>query len=54
VLGYKFGTEPNAAQPDDILDHCVDSDWDFIWADSKESVADFKKTYKLSAENDTF
>lgn len=53
VLGYKFGTEPNAAQPDDILDHCVKSNWDFIWADSEESVEDFKKTYKLSADDDT-
>jgi hypothetical protein len=49
VLGYKFGTEPNAAQPDDILDHCVKNNWDFIWADSEETVADFKKTYKILA-----
>lgn len=48
VLGYKFGVEPNAAQPDDILDHCVRSHWDFIWADSEESIKDFYMTYGLS------
>jgi hypothetical protein len=53
VLGYGFGAPPNAAQPDDLLDHCVDSDWEFIWADSRESVADFCRTYKLSDADDS-
>jgi hypothetical protein len=53
VLGYHFGAPPNAAQPDDLLDHCVDSDWEFIWADSRKSVADFCRTYKLSDEDDS-
>lgn len=48
ILGYQFGTEPKAAQPDDLLDHCLDYDWDFIWADSDKSAADFCRTYKLS------
>jgi hypothetical protein len=52
VLGFRFGGPPNAAQPDDILDHCVDHDWQFIWADSSQSVADFCRTYKLSDEDD--
>jgi len=52
ILGYRFGVEPNAAQPDDILDHCLDCDWDFIWADSDKSVTDLCRTYKLSDRND--
>jgi len=52
VLGYHFGTEPNAAQPDDLLDHCLDYEWEFIWADSGKSVADLYRTYKLSDKND--
>ncbi len=52
VLKYQFGAPPNAAQPDDLLDHCLDYDWEFIWADSGESVADFCRTYKLSDKND--
>ena len=51
VLNYKFGTEPNAAQPDDIMDHCVKSNWNFVWADSDESVQDFKDTYNLPDDN---
>jgi len=47
VLGYRFGVPPNAAQPDDILDNCTDSNWEFIWADSSRSLADFCKTYML-------
>ncbi|MHC4740920.1 MAG: C40 family peptidase [Planctomycetota bacterium] len=47
VLGYRFGTAPKAAQPDDILDHCVDNGWEFVWADSKETVKDFCKIYDL-------
>ena len=47
VLGYRFGTPPNAAQPDDILDHCVDYDWEFVWADSNETVKNFCKIYDL-------
>lgn len=47
VLGYRFGTSPNAAQPDDILDHCVDNDWEFVWADSKETVKNFCNIYDL-------
>jgi hypothetical protein len=50
VISYQFGVPPNAAQPDDILDHCVDYDWEFIWADSSQSVADFCKTYMLPDE----
>lgn len=49
VLGYQFGVQPDAAQPDDILDHCVEKDWEFVWADSKESVADFCKVYGLAS-----
>ena len=52
VLGYHFGAPPNAAQPDDLLDHCIDYDWEFIWADSSQSVADFCRTYKLPDEDD--
>jgi hypothetical protein len=51
ILDYQFGTEPNAAQPDDILDYCLDCDWDFIWSDSDKSVADLCRTYKLSDKN---
>jgi hypothetical protein len=48
ILSYHFNDlPPNAAQPDDILDHCVDNNWEFIWADSSRSLADFCKTYKL-------
>jgi hypothetical protein len=48
ILSYHFNDlSPNAAQPDDILDDCVDCDWEFIWADSGRSVADFCETYKL-------
>ena len=53
VLGYHFGAMPNEAQPDDLLDHCVDNDWEFIWADSRKSVADFCRTYKLSDADDS-
>ena len=53
VLGYDFGTPPNAAQPDDLLDHCVDSDWECVWADSRESVEDFCRTYKLADVDDS-
>jgi len=52
ILGYQFGTEPNAAQPDDLLDHCLDYDWEFIWADSGKSAADFCRTYELSDKNE--
>jgi len=52
VLGCRFGAPPNAVQPDDLLDHCVDADWDFIWADSRESVADFCSAYKLPDADD--
>ena len=51
ILDYQFGAEPNAAQPDDILDYCLDCDWDFIWADSGKSVADLCWMYKLSDKN---
>jgi hypothetical protein len=51
VLRYNFGVEPNATQPDDILDHCLDYDWEFVWADSGQSVADFCRTYKLPDED---
>jgi hypothetical protein len=51
ILGSQFGVEPNAAQPDDILDHCIDCDWNFIWADSIKSVTDLCRTYKLSDKN---
>ena len=53
VIKYNFGVEPNAAQPDDILDHCLDHDWEFVWADSAASAADFCRTYKLSDEDNT-
>lgn len=53
ILGYDFGTPPNAAQPDDLLDHCVDSDWEFVWADSGESVADFCRIYKFAGADDS-
>jgi hypothetical protein len=49
VVGYKFGVEPNAAQPDDLLDDCVQKDWDFLWADSRETVADFCRVYGLES-----
>ena len=52
VISYQFGVPPNAAQPDDILDHCVDCDWEFVWADSSQSVADFCRTYMLPNKND--
>jgi hypothetical protein len=52
VIGYRFGAPPNAAQPDDILDHCVDYGWDFVWADSSLSVANFCRTYMLPDEDD--
>ena len=47
ILSYQFGVPPNAAQPDDILDHCVQSGWEFVWGDSERSLADFCRTYKL-------
>lgn len=50
VLDYQFGVKPNAAQPDDILDHCVKADWQCVWSDSKESYRDFAKTYKIPNE----
>jgi hypothetical protein len=53
VLGYHFGAMPNEAQPDDLLDHYVDNDWEFIWTDSSKSVADFCRTYKLSDADDS-
>ena len=46
---HHFGVPPNAAQPDDLLDHCVKEGWSFIWADSKESAADFCRVYGLTA-----
>ncbi len=49
VLNYHFGIPPNAAQPDDISDFCVEDNWDFVWADSDESLADFNKAYKIRA-----
>ncbi|MHC4333929.1 MAG: pentapeptide repeat-containing protein [Planctomycetota bacterium] len=49
VLGQQFGVPPNAAQPDDLLDHCVKEGWSFVWADSKESAADFCRVYGLTA-----
>jgi hypothetical protein len=48
VLGHHFGVPPNAAQPDDLLDHCVQEGWSFVWADSKESAADFCRVYGLA------
>lgn len=48
VLGVQFGGPPDAAQPDDILDHCVEKEWEFVWSDSKESVADFCGVYGLA------
>jgi hypothetical protein len=49
VLNFHFGVPPNAAQPDDLLDHCVQAGWRFVWADSSESVADFCTVYELTA-----
>jgi len=49
VLGHQFGVAPNAAQPDDLLDHCVGAGWSFVWADSKESAEDFCRVYGLTA-----
>ena len=48
VLGYQFGTPPNAARPDHLLDHCVEARWSFVWADSTESVEAFCWVYELS------
>lgn len=52
VIRYSFGPPLSATQPDDILDHCVECDWEFAWADSSQSVADFCKTYMLPDEDD--
>ncbi len=49
VLKYRFGIAPNAAQPDDISDKCVEDNWDFVWADSDESMIDFNNAYKIRA-----
>jgi hypothetical protein len=48
ALGHQFGVRPNAAQPDDLLDHCVQEGWSFVWTDSKESAADFCRVYELA------
>lgn len=52
LLKYQFGTPPNAAQPDDLLDHCVKTHWDFVWSDSEESVAGFCGIYELKRHKD--
>ncbi len=52
VLKHHFGVPPNAAQPDDILDHCVKTNWDFLWSDSEESVAEFCEMYELRQDKD--
>lgn len=49
-LGLKFGVEPNAASPDDILDYCVQEGWQLVWADSQKTADDFRKTYELRRE----
>jgi hypothetical protein len=48
ALGHRFGVPPNAAQPDDLLDHCVEAGWSFVWANSRESAADFCRVYALT------
>jgi hypothetical protein len=49
VLGYQFGAPPNTVRPDHLLDHCVEAGWDFVWADSPESVEDFCSVYELTS-----
>jgi hypothetical protein len=50
VLGYKFGVEPNAAQPDDISDYCVADGWNFVWANSQASMDNFCEAYQMRVE----
>lgn len=52
VLSYHFGTPPNAAQPDDLLDHCIKTNWDFVWSDSEASVTELCEIYQLRQEKD--
>lgn len=47
VLGLKFGMEPNAAAPNDILDYCVANGWECVWADSQTTLDDYLKTFRL-------
>lgn len=45
VLGYRFGCEPDAAQPDDILDHCMRTGWSLAWVDDLDSLASLRVVY---------
>ena len=45
VLGLMFGSPPNAAQPDDILDYCVMSRWTCVWVDSSITLEECKRIY---------
>lgn len=47
VLCYWFSLPPNAAQPDDLLDHCVRAGWSFVWADSTETWSEFRSVYGI-------
>ncbi|MBU0611320.1 MAG: hypothetical protein KKI08_25805 [Armatimonadetes bacterium] len=46
LIGLRFrGVPPNAASPDDIMDHCVDDRWKLVWVDSPETLAGFYEFY---------
>ena len=47
-LGIEFGGPPNAAQPDDILDYCVSTQWPRVWADSPLTVWQYRTIYDLT------
>ena len=44
-IGIRFGVEPNAGQPDDILDWCMKEKWQLMWASSDEAVALLRRMY---------
>ena len=45
VLGLLFGSLPNAAQPDDILDYCMASRWTCVWVDSSITLEECRRIY---------
>jgi hypothetical protein len=45
VLGLMFGSPPNAAQPDDILDYCMASRWTCVWVDTSRTLEECRRIY---------
>lgn len=47
VLHLQFGTPPNAAAPNDILDYCMAQGWECLWADSPATLESYQKAFDL-------